>query len=253
MDAFSMIGEFSTLCEAAATPETVAEGLFETARRAGFAHTSYLCGDAPGEPGTGLLFTDYPDDWRQHYGAHGYREIDPILAHAHRALEPFQWSEALVRAAMTPRQIAMLEDAKDFGVGFGYAVPLHASLTVNAACFFASPHDDIAPLARAAMRRASVVAHEHFCRLARQAAAPAAAPALSPRERTALTLFARGLGDADISRALAIELPTVRGTLDRARRRLGVATRQEALVAALVSRQIAPSAIALPRRTQQVR
>lgn len=235
-----MIGEFSEACEAAEDTKTIADALFALTRRAGFAHAAYLCGGAAGATQTAMTVTDYPDDWRQHYRAHGYQAIDPIVSHARRTPQPFRWCDVL--ATMTPRQLDMMKDARDFGVGFGYAVPLHASLTVNAACFFANPHDDIAPEACAIVRRASLIAHEHFCRLTRSQQPSAPAPCLTARERDTLGLFARGLGDADISRALAIELPTVRRHLDRARRRFGVATRQEALVAALISRQITPGA-----------
>lgn len=233
-----MIGDFYALCERAQSIEDVAKALFETAHRTGFPHASYLCGGSPANPDAGLLLTNYPSEWRQRYLQQRYHRIDPIISRAQRTIDPFMWSDPLVRAAMTPKQLRMMEEAKTFRVGHGYAVPLHSSMQVGAACFFASEHNDIPPVSCKTMQRVSVIAHEHVCRMARLSKGRGETPQLSARERACLSLHAQGLGDAEIGRTLRLRLATVRRHLDQARLRLGVATRQEALVLALVSRQL---------------
>lgn len=238
MDTLGVI-EFYALCEGAETVNDVAGALFDAARRIGFAHASYVCGGAPDDGDPGFLLTNYPDEWRRRYQDSRYRSIDPIISRAHRTIEPFIWGDPIVLAGMSPKQLRMMEEARAFHVGHGYAVPVHSSLHVRAACFFASEHNDIHPTSCRASRRISVIAHEHICRLAKLSEGRREAPQLSAREGACLNLYARGLGDLEIAATLDIRLPTVRRHFDQARRRLGVATRQEALVRALTTGQIA--------------
>lgn len=248
MDTLGVIAEFYARCESAETVDHVAGALFEAARSVGFPHASYLCGDSPEASNTRIFLTNYPSEWRSRYNESGYCNIDPIISRAHRTLEPFMWSDPIVRAGMSPKQLRMMEEAKAFHVGHGYAVPVHSSIHIRAACFFASEHNDIPPLSCMASRRISVIAHEHVCRLARLSDGRGAAPQLSERERICLNLYGRGLGDAQIGAALDICVPTVRRHFDRAKLRLGVASRPEALVRALISGQIdaAPARLDVP-------
>lgn len=238
MDALKLIAEFYVACEMAESTEAIAAALFAAARGAGFDHVSYQCGDVRGP--ARIAFSNFPSGWRRLYAERGYDRIDPILARARAAREPFLWSDPLLCAAMTPKQTRMMGEARTFRVGFGYAVPLHSSLHVRAACFFACPHGDIAVTSQRAMRTAAIITHEHVCRLSRRPALHEPSPRLSPRECDCLGLYAQGLTDAEIAARLDIRVPTVRRHFDQARLRLGVATRQEALVAALLTRQVEP-------------
>ena len=142
-------------------------------------------------------------------------------------------------AEMTPTQLGLLDEAKDFGLRDGYAVPIHASLHIRAACFFASEDGEFSPDACKAMRRISVSAHEHVARAVRLADGHYRAPLLSARERVCLGLWASGLEDAEIAIRLQISVRTVRRHLDQAKARLGVGSRQQAMGRAIVTGQIA--------------
>jgi DNA-binding CsgD family transcriptional regulator len=162
------------------------------------------------------------------------------MCRVHRSVDPFVWRDPLVRAGMSPKQLRMMDEAKAFRLGDGYAVPVHSSIDVRVACVFASEHGDFEPASCKAMRRISIIAHEHVARLARLSDWRGEAPALSERERVCLGLYAQGLGDSEIAARLGIRLPTVRRHLDLAKQRLKVSSRPEALVRALLTRQIAP-------------
>lgn len=221
----------------AATPKDLEAVLCAGARAIGFSHASYVCGGAPGIAAR-MLLTDYPQGWREHFNARGYGRIDPILARARRSLRPFLWRDPLVRADMSPRQLRIQDEASEYGLGHGYAVPLHASLDVRTACFFASAHGDIDPAACAIACRLSVLVHEHACRLARFAAGASEPPRFSERERACLYLFGLGMGDTDIANALGLSIATVRRHFAQARKRCRVGSRQEALLMAVASGQV---------------
>jgi len=240
METLRVIGDFYAQCESAQTLDEVAAALFEVAARAGFPHASYLCGASAAAPDTGLLLTNYPRKWRQRYIERRYHRIDPIIGRALRSVEPFRWSDPLFRASMSPRQMRMFDEAKAFRLGDGYAVPVQASIHVRASCFFASEHGDIDPASCKAMRRVSVIAHENVCRVARLSDGHGEAPALSDREGACLNLYAHGLDDSEIAAELGIRVPTVRRHLELVKQRLGVKTRPEALVRALLTGQIGP-------------
>lgn len=61
---------------------------------------------------------------------------------------------------------------------------------------------------------------------------------LTLRERQCLELVARGKSDWVVSKLLGISERTVHNHIERAKRRLGVATRVQAIVHALATRQI---------------
>jgi len=239
VESADVAGHFYARCEGARRLEEIEAALFETAAQKGFPHVSYLCGDSAAQPKSGILLTNFPREWRRHYLERRYYRIDPLISLVHRAIDPFVWSDPLVRARMSPKQLQMLDEAKEFRLGDGYAVPLHSSIHVRASCFFASEFGDLDPESCRAMRHVSVIAHEYIARFTRLSDPRGEAPPLSERERACLNLYAQGFDDAEIGGALGIRVPTVRRHFEQAKRRLGVASRPEALVRALLTRQIA--------------
>jgi DNA-binding CsgD family transcriptional regulator len=150
-----------------------------------------------------------------------------------------RWGDPLVRAEMSPAQARVLAAAREFQLRHGYVVPVHASGAVPAAFFYAAPHGDIAAGAYAFAERLSIVIHEYACRLARERMLGARpAPALSPRERACLELYANGLDDQAAAARLGLAVATIRRHHDGAKKRLGAARRVQAVARAIVSRQI---------------
>jgi DNA-binding CsgD family transcriptional regulator len=238
MENFSEMAEFVVLCENAQNVQTIAVALFAIAERAGFTQTTYQCGVSVFETGLGLRLTNHTPAWRERYRSNAYHRIDPILAHANHANAPFLWSDPRLQASMTQKQKRMLCDAAAHGVGHGYAVPLQGSLHASASCLFACAVDDIAPTACATMRIAALIAHEHLCRLVRRTQTAGRPLQLSPQERACLNRHAQGQRDRQIADALGIRIPTVRRHLDQAQDRLGVESRQEAIIGGVVTWQI---------------
>lgn len=54
-----------------------------------------------------------------------YERLDPIVTHAMTNTEPFRWGLAFPSAPLSPNQHEFLDEASEFGIRFGFTVPLH--------------------------------------------------------------------------------------------------------------------------------
>ena len=238
MQNLAVIGEFWERCENSTRIDDVAIAVYDVAEKLGFNYASYLCLAPSPDAQPVIRFANYPPAFLEHYRAERFDQFDPITRRACRTTAAFEWRDPLVLAEMTPTQLRLLDEARRHGWRNGYAVPLNSSMHIRAAFFFAS-HDPEIPIAsRQAGRWVSTIAHEHIARIVRFGDQRRYSANLAPRERECLNLWASGFDDAGIANALTIRVPTVRRHLERAKIRLGVHTRAEALVRAILAGQV---------------
>lgn len=83
--------------------------------------------DKPTSAGIEVQLTSWPADWVTRYLKAGYCGIDPVVRHARRTTEPFLWSEAEWDPQSEPRALRMMDDAREFGLSDGFAVPILAT------------------------------------------------------------------------------------------------------------------------------
>ena len=76
----------------------------------------------------------YPEGWQQKYLERSYMATDPTVAHCQVVTAPWVWSEPFFQAH---HSMALLEEAKSFGVGYGVSVPTHERLGVKSMVSFA--------------------------------------------------------------------------------------------------------------------
>lgn len=215
-------------------------------------HHAYLPGawSAPGGPGW-MRRSTLPPSWTEHYAARRYRRIDAASRHCARAVVPCTVGEEFALAMGDAAWAGMCaEAAAAVGVGCGLAVPLRPAPGAGAGGFslltrlrgpafeaWRAVHGrDVVLVAHAAALRLLEAAQEE-----EDAAAPSRdAPRLSRRERECLLWLAAGLRNDRIAERLGIARGTVELHLARARRKLGAATREQALVKALCCGLIEP-------------
>ncbi|HJY40244.1 MAG TPA: LuxR C-terminal-related transcriptional regulator, partial [Steroidobacteraceae bacterium] len=146
------------------------------------------------------------------------------------------------RAELTAPQLEIMEEARRFGIEHGYTVPLHAPRSPGACRASCSVVPDSAAVAAEAYLAVQLMACYMYSALSLEAEAKSGgygARGLTRRERQCLELAAQGKSDWVAGRILGISERTVHNHIEHAKRRLGVATRVQAIVHALVSRQIA--------------
>ncbi|MBW8270378.1 helix-turn-helix transcriptional regulator [Caldovatus aquaticus] len=194
---------------------------------------------APGTPAR-LRLTTLPPSWMAHYEASGFLRMDASRRHCARAVTPLPVGEEFARALGDADWARMCAEAAAVaGIGCGLAVPLRPAPGTAHGGFTLLTRlrgPAFAAWRRAHERSAALVAHAVAQRILEvtEALAPVTAvPRLSPRERECLSWLAAGLRNDRIAERMGIARATVDLHLARARRKLGAATREQALAKAL--------------------
>lgn len=239
---FDLVHSFIERCEHNAPVEILVAAFRDTIERLGFRYFAcYTHGTDPLDPPReAIMVHNYPDSWARVYSEARLYEIDPVLQHAQHNPLPFFWDDPAFRAHLTTEQGTLLAAAGTFGLAHGYTMPVHLSWMPGALCASCS-----------VVHNAGAINARHYLGLQLMASylyiavSGAYAPwnaitsiVLSQRERQCLALVAQGKDDWAVGRLLRLSPGTVHTYIERAKRRLDVATRTQAVVRAFVGRQI---------------
>ena len=187
---------------------------------------------------TAQLISNYPAAWTQHYLAHRYETIDPVIVEARNAPRSFIWGPGSNCDTRSDSRAEFFEEAARFGIRCGFTIPIHdgqphvAALTLAADARQSSFNRAI-ERSEAALQLVAALFH----RAARRALLPdrvVDSVTLAPREYECLALAAKGKTAWETSVMLGISQRTVVDYLERAKRKLGVFSIAEA-VARLVA------------------
>lgn len=187
-----------------------------------------------------FALTNYPRDWFDLYRDRGYARIDPVTRRLKRAMYPFTWSTA-THPELAVRQL--FAAARGYGLDEGVSVPLYGPCGARAALTVAGRGvpDDAAALDRHYSELLNFGMRVFRDVMDRMDAQPAEMEqGLTERQRQILTGIAEGLSYGDIGERFGIKPSTVKTLLDRCCQKLGVTTREQAIVVAMASGQIHP-------------
>lgn len=173
-----------------------------------------------------LVISTYPADWVTHYLHSRYERLDPVIAEALLNPEPFRWGLGLTK--LSSAQNNLLYEASEFGIRYGFTVPIHDGHGPIAAVTFAT--DEKRPQFECCINTHARVLqlmamyfHSHVRRkISRNQRL--AELLLSPRELECLQWAAEGKSAWEIGRILGISRHTVASYLDNAKGKLGVRT-----------------------------
>jgi LuxR family transcriptional regulator, quorum-sensing system regulator BjaR1 len=204
-----------------------------------FGFDAFLCSAPPRPketPTRPTLFEEWPRAWRQRYAQRRYYVRDPMVQELYRNAEPYLWSDVLARGDYSRADRAIVLDASAWSMREGLVVPLYGvggqlhAVTMAGA----SPRTDHE--ARAEMHLVSIYAYARAKQLAGRSEEPT--PVLRPRQREALQWAAAGKSDWEIGQIMRISTSGAHKLIESAKRRIGVATRIQAVVAAIQSGQL---------------
>jgi len=179
------------------------------------------------------MHNNYPAEWQNRYRDAGYVAVDPTVAHGRRTQAPIVWNDAVFES--TP---ALWDEARAFGVRFGWAQSSLDGHGVGGMLTLARSHDDILPLELSAkeikMRWLVNMAHLALSRrmLPRLAGRPGTP--LTPREVEVLQWTADGKTASEISDILDLSEHTVTFHVGNACRKLDCTNKTAAVVKAAV-------------------
>jgi DNA-binding CsgD family transcriptional regulator len=194
-------------------------------------------------PGHFALQTTLPDAWVARYQERGYAGIDPFLSHCCVTFRPISTGIAYAdrHQGLSAAQMALIDEASTFGInaGFSSTIRLKGDLGLagwNIGSSLTRQEVDALRLhSEDRLRLAARHAHDALDRARRQTSAR-----LAPREVQCLRFLAQGYRTKDIARVLDLSSAAIELYLRNARRKLGAATREQAIAIATAQGIVAP-------------
>lgn len=188
----------------------------------------------PAAAKSGFLMTTFPSAWIARYQAQRYAENDPVAAACRTVARGFLWSELPSLIALTDHQAAIMNEARRFGLGEGYTVPIHVPGERLGSCsWVARVGTGIAPDIQPELAYGGGVAFERARQLLREDDAPATTAPLTPRQRDCVVQVARGKSDWEAAAILGLSPDTVHQHIEEAKRRFKAPTRLQLVIQAL--------------------
>ena len=227
---FDLVGRIASLHSLS----TIWSAYIQAARDAGLPHGIVLITSGTRPMRERLLGATMPDGWLENYQARNYETVCPLMPRARAAERPFRWHAQDWDNDAGPQRRAWRDDTIASGIRGGIGVPCmgHGE---NRAILLGGDRPDLHPDDRRTLHYAGLAALQRMQELS---APHAPLPALSARERECLTWVAAGKSDWEIGEILTLSNKTVNIYIERAKHKLGAATRVQAVVKALQDGQI---------------
>lgn len=182
---------------------------------------------------TVMLAAHWPADWMEFYTREGLVFHDPAVTSLGRLNGVLDWKTLRIDCSVSvPRRRAILA-AEDYGWRDGVFVPLPRGGSRWGLATVTTTEGTLSPEERAETAAALALFYERLRGLAAGRPPAKSFSGLTPRELDCLALVARGCGDEAIGERLGIARSTAHDHIERAKRRLRVTTRTEAVAIAV--------------------
>jgi DNA-binding CsgD family transcriptional regulator len=170
-------------------------------------------------------------EWQAYYDQNKVGARSPALHVARRSLTSFTFLEMFDMPALPADQRSVWQTVRGWGWQNGFVVPVHGPGGFFSYISMASPERDLnlSFSNRAQIQLFALLAHERCRALSNPVAREDPRTALTKRELECLRWVASGKTDWEIGQILAISATTVKFHVDGARRKLGAATRPQAV------------------------
>lgn len=175
----------------------------------------------------------WPEEWSDRYRKLDYIYNDPAVLHSGQTIDPYTWSEALESGDYSKSQRRIVHEGTEFGMTEGFVIPIVSFADGPGGIALAGSHVELSVRDRAEMQLAAIYAHAKIRALNPRRRKPKRTPSLSPRERECMHWVAAGKSDWEIAEILSLSHKTIHNTVERAKQKLGVPTRVQAVVAAI--------------------
>lgn len=223
---------FIDLLSTAEDSQDFSKAMADTATALGLSCFAYLALQHKKKDKPRLIST-YPSRWTAHYLQENYQIIDPVIGEALQTPEPFRWGIGFPSKCNSIAEQRLFDEAAQFGIRFGFTVPIHDGHGPVAAVTFAA--DERRPQFEKCIdsngRVLQLMAMYFHARVRRKLANErgVAGIRLSPRELDCLEWASRGKSAWEIGCILGISRNTVAYYLENAKEKLGVRTIAQAV------------------------
>ncbi len=172
-----------------------------------------------------------PPGWESLYAERRFQDTNYLTREIRRRSDPFRWTDIELISA---DERFLAQTLVELGFPDGLATPCHGpGGYVGVVSLAFTNLDDISPADRSAIQFASLVLHNRMRGLSSLASPNL--PKLTRRERDCIGFIAEGKSDWDISVILGVSHTTVISHVQNAKRKLGAATRAQAVARCLTS------------------
>ena len=178
-----------------------------------------------------VMLNSRPEEWSNGYAARDYFRADPMARELSRSFMPFAWSDLVGARAFSSVEVDVMRWAAEFGMHNGFVVPIFEASGNVAVMSIAGKVEEVDETTRSALTLASIYTHNRLATLLRQGLDFDAS--LTRREVECLRWVAEGKSDWEIGQILSISDKTVNYHVENVKRKYNVATRIQAVVAAL--------------------
>jgi DNA-binding CsgD family transcriptional regulator len=183
----------------------------------------------------------WPDTFRSFYFGTGFNLRDPLLHALKGRYEPLTWAELRLERKLTAAGTKALQVVAEHGWSDGLAVPiLRGDQCFGLVSLMAGKRPAFSAYEKSALAMLSYCLHARLRNLAPIHGFAIPPVGLTRREIDALRLIARGATDRDVARKLGISPSTAHEHFEKAKRKLKVSTRAEAIGIAVSLAIIAP-------------
>lgn len=206
-----------------------------TQRFQGFAAGRGMSGFACGEIDlrdlrrTVMFAADWPADWMEIYARERLVEHDPAVSALGRLSGIVGWGMLREESRSRTPVFRSVEAAEDYGWRDGVFVPIPRGGSRYGLATATGMQGPLSPEERSEIGVALVLFYERFRALGVGRPPAASFSGLTPRELDCLALVASGADDQGIADRLKIARSTAHDHIERAKRRLNVRTRAEAV------------------------
>jgi LuxR family quorum sensing-dependent transcriptional regulator len=234
-DAIGVIREL----ESVRSPAEILAGVTLFTKGLGFEHVTVF--KRPADVATGapdVLISAAPKDFIADYDANGYAKYNPLWRHSEETVVPFTALEARNRR-ISVKEHEVLDAIHDkLDLTDGYIVPLRDAAHGAGAVMFGGNKPKQDPLTQSVLNVLGHCVYGHVNDIMKAfAGSPGAEPepgqSLTARERECLQWVARGKTDFEIGIILGISARTARFHIENSKRKLGVASRVQAVTLAM--------------------
>ena len=184
------------------------------------------------------LYNDMPQGFAEQFDQLGFSKHNPLISHALKEARPYSAAEIWALPLTIHQRRALAQINAALNVFDGLMIPIRNGEHLEGILLLGGNKPNMTPVVRSVIHLLSYCAFEQVIQL-EQNPKRRELTILSPREIECLSWAAAGKTDAEIGRILTISPRTTRFHIENAKKKLGVATRVQAVAEAMKRKAIA--------------
>ena len=224
--------EFVSTLESNSSVERIGAAFHDFIVSLGFTNAACITLPEAGElTPDNILMNSRPDEWSSEYIIRDCVRSDPMVRELFQTYHPFAWSDVTNKRLLQKPETDVMALAQEFEMDCGFVVPIFDTSGNTGLISIAGLGVTMSDQLRGALSLASTYVHNRLCTMKRKSREDEVR--MTARELEVLKWISAGKSDWQIGQILSISAKTVNYHVENVKRKFGVATRIQAVVAAM--------------------